>query len=379
MKKIIILFIVLGLGLTYSCKKDPKDPVLDMNQTANPGITNPQDGSTYVLLKDEAENLINFTWTATSYNLTDLESTKYLLQMDYADSNFAKPIELTATTTLSYEITVGALNNKLLSVMGAIPDEATNIAFRVVSYINNETTYSTVYSGTNTSSITPYGEVVHVKPIYLLGSATTIEWDNMLALETTHIGEGKFAIVETLKSGADMFIKFISVRGQWAPQWGTDETGVWDSGPLAYRPDETVPDPVAIPAPDTDGDYYILADTSNLTYEVSATSAQLFLVGDATDAGWDNTAGLPFTKVSPGIFTITTNLKAEGGMKFLEVSGEWAPQWGTDEAGAWDIGPLVYRPTESVPDPANIPAPSTAGTYVIELNLITMEYKIASQ
>jgi len=68
----------------------------------------------------------------------------------------------------------------------------------------------------------------------------------------------------------------------------------------------------------------------------------------------------------------------EGGLKFLETTTGWAPQWGTDATGTSNFGPLVYRPTESVPDPANIVSPG-AGTYTINLNLATMKYEIVAE
>ena len=111
------------------------------------------------------------------------------------------------------------------------------------------------------------------------------------------------------------------------------------------------------------------------------TSGELYLVGDATPAGWDNAAGIPFEQDAEELtkFTLVTSLNAEGGMKFLEVSGEWAPQWGTNDEGTAQSGTLVYRPTENVEDPPNIPAPGTAGEYLIEVNLQTMSYTITAQ
>ena len=193
----------------------------------------------------------------------------------------------------------------------------------------------------------------------------------------TWIEAGKFAIVETLTAGADSYIKFISKLGQWAPQWGTDASGTPEGGPLAYRPDETVADPPAIPAPLVTGDYRIEADTVNLTYTVAATSAQLYILGDGTPAGWDNTAAIAMTKVKPGIFEISVELGGDGKfLKFVEVLGQWAPQWGTDAAGTSSEGKLVYRPDETVADPPSIPCPATAGTYTVKVNLITMTYTI---
>ncbi len=370
----IILLVIFGIGLVSSCKKEPKEPVLNMNQTNAASITNPANGSKLMITEENQDSTLTFSWTSSVYNLTELETTKYLLQMAKSGTNFESPTELTSTTGNSYETTNGFINNKLL-IAGDSAGVPVNYDFRVVSFINNSTEYTNAYSALNTVEIVPFEKVIIISPIYLLGSATTAGWDNMLARELTYLEEGKFAIVETLSGGGE-WIKFISDLGAWAPQWGTDDTGTSENGPLVYRPTEDIDDPPAIPSPEEAGDYYILADTANLTYEVSKTSATLFLVGDATDAGWDNANGIEFTKDSPGIFSLVTNLKAEGGMKFLEVSGVRAPQWSTDEEGTASGGILVYRPDEATADPTNIVAPSSAGSYLIELNLITKSYTI---
>lgn len=146
---------------------------------------------------------------------------------------------------------------------------------------------------------------------------------------------------------------------------------------MVYRPTEDEPDPVAIPVPLVAGDYYIEVDTVGLTYKTFLTSGELYLVGAATAAGWDAAAGLPFTEVEDHIFEITTSL-TDGGMKFLEVLGEWAPQWGTDATGTGDGGPLLYRPTEDVPDPAEVPSPGS-GTFTIRVDLTTISYTITAK
>ena len=374
----ILLLVVFGIGLVSSCEKEPKEPVLDMNQTNAASISNPANGSSVVFTEENQDSTLTFSWTAAQYALTDLETTKYLLQMAKSGTNFESPSELTSTSDLNYSTTYGVINAKLL-IAGEAPGTPVNYDFRVVSFINNSTEYTNAYSATNTVELVPFEKVLTISPIYLLGSATTVGWDNTIALEFTYLDEGQFAIVATLTPVADAFMKIISDLSAWAPQWGTDETGTSEAGPLVYRPNEDVDDPPGIPGPEVEGDYYILADTANLTYEISKTSATLYLVGDACDAGWDNANGIEFTKDSPGIFTLTTNLKAEGGLKFLEVSGQWAPQWGTDDTGTAESGPLVYRPDEETADPPNIVAPSSAGSYLISLNLITRTYTIIAQ
>jgi len=381
MKNLIIIFLaIFGISFLSSCEKELKDPVLDKNQTVVPAITAPADGAAFTLIKDEADSLMTtFEWSPAQYNLTNIETTKYMLQMDLSGNNFADPYTLVSTQETSFSITEGSMNNILLSVLELSADEEQVFEIRVRSFVNDISPYSSVYSAVKTIKITPYSDEIYIKPIYLLGGSTTVAWDNTIALPMQYIGNGQFARVEALSQTGDNWIKFISILGAWTPQWGTDATGTLESGPLVYRPDDPTTDPPAIPFTGVDGNYYIMADTLNLAYETFLTSGELFLVGDATTAGWDAGAALAFTESSPHIFTIVTTLNATGAMKFLEVKGAWAPQWGTNDQGNNKKGLLVYRPKESVPDPPSIPAPSTAGSYLITVDLTTMHYSVEAQ
>jgi len=379
MKNLIIIFLViLGAGILSSCEKELKDPKLDINLTVLPDITSPAEGAAFILLKDDADNVMtNFEWTPTQYNLENLESTKYVLQMDKAGNNFVDPHDLVSTEGTSFSMTVGAMNTILLN-MELNPDEASGIELRVRSFVNEITTYSEVFSDKASITITPFSDNVIISPIYLIGDATPAGWDNALGSPMEHIGGGKFARVETLNATGDWF-KFIATPGAWVPQWGTDASGTSESGPLVYRPDDPTPDPSSIPSYHVEGDYYFMADTFNLLYETYLTSGELYLVGDATPAGWDAAVAIAFTESSPHVFTIATSLNAGGGMKFLEVKGAWAPQWGTNTEGTNKEGLLSYRPTESVPDPPQIPGPSAAGNYLITVDMTTMKYTIEAQ
>lgn len=376
MKKLSFIFIALaGLLSLFSCKKDEDKVVLTNFSAAQ--ITSPASSTAFILTKQTADSVLTtFTWNKSEAAPGNLGEALYSLEMDTAGNNFSRAQVLVSDLATSYSIKVGSMNTILLTRMNDKPDIAGTYEFRVKSSLTSGTTSEDVTSGAITLTLTAYSTEVIVSPIYMLGDGTSAGWDNAAALEMTHIGEaGEYAVVDHLL--ATKYLKFIANLGAWAPQWGTDATGTTESGPLVLRPTEVQPDPPAIPTPAVEGDYRIVADTALLTYTITATSAQLYLVGDATTAGWVNSAGIPFDKTAPGQFTLTTTLTA-GGMKFLEVNGAWAPQWGTDAEGTSSGGNLVYRPTESVPDPTNIVSPG-AGTYTITINLATQTYTISAK
>jgi hypothetical protein len=208
--------------------------------------------------------------------------------------------------------------------------------------------------------------------IYLLGDATTAGWDNTKALKMEPKGNGIFEIVTDVIQGSH--VKFISVLGQWAPQWGTDASGTNESGKLVYRASLSDSDPQAIPAP-SPGRYRIQADTMNLTYTITPLKNAIYLLGDATTAGWDNTKALKMEPKGNGVFEIVTDLIEGPHLKFISVLGQWAPQWGTDASGKSDSGKLVYRASLSDSDPQVIPAPAP-GQYRIQADTINLTYTI---
>jgi hypothetical protein len=316
--------LLLGLILVLACTKELRDPKLDMSLATPQEFTSPATGTAYILTEAEKDSVFDiFQWTPASYNVSDLPATNYVLQLDLAGNNFNDAIEIAKITETVFSMKVGSINSRL-TALGVDPGVPTDVEFRLYSYATSNTGYTDLYSNPITLNFTTYEVVLVEKFIHLLGDATPAGWDNTAGLPMTQIKEGVFARVETLDPAGSWF-KFISMLGFWAPQWGTDATGTSESGPLVYRPDEATTDPPAMPSPDVLGDYYIEADTINLEYWTFLTSGELYLVGAATTVGWDNAAGLPFTEVEPHIFEITTTL-TDGGMKFLEVLGQWAPQ-----------------------------------------------------
>ncbi len=135
--------------------------------------------------------------------------------------------------------------------------------------------------------------------------------------------------------------------------------------------------------PTENGTYDIVlkidAVTEKYTFTVNPAGAapEMFMLGDGCSAGWENGSPLPMMKASDGVYYISTTLNAAKSIKFITTQGQWAPMYGTDASGTSTGGNLVYRATESDPDPANIPTPATEGKYIVTMNTNTLTYTIA--
>ena len=363
-----VLLLFAGM---MACDKNDTEPTLRLNSP--PAFTSPAAGSNLVFTEAMEADPFTISWTAADFNLKNLPATTYKIQMDVTGNNFATPSLVTSTADLSYQTTVKMFNSSLLG-KGLNPGEAASIDLRIIYDIDGAFVDTTDVISV---SVVRYTAQIIVKPIYLLGSGTLAGWDNLAALQMDYI-DGKYEIVTTLAPGADQFLKFISNLGAWAPQWGTDANGTWASGNLVYRPDETVADPPAIPAPDFASQFKIVADTINLTYEVFE-YGDIWLLGGATPVGWDNNAAMPMIKVAEGKYTITTTLNPGDFWKIIDERGAWAPQWGTDANGTADSGVLVLRPDETVADPPAIPSPATAGSFKIDVDIVGLTYTVTPQ
>jgi len=383
-KTAIILALIFGISLMHSCEKE-EEAVLNLGDAVAPVLTNPEDGESYVLTEEEEDEvLFSFEWTEADYKAEGLPQVRYLIQADKSARNWqvADSIrDIAETRETSHEITVGRLNT-ILARVGLEPFEEEAVSFRVIAFLTRASDHAWLHSASVGVNITTFEAMPEeVKPIYMLGDGTPAGWDNTAAIEMYHIEEGSFALVERLGDDGDM-VKFISILGEWAPQWGAEPGGTATEGQLAYRPTEDDPDPDPINIAELEpGDYRVVADTAALTYHITKATEVLYLLGSATEAGWDNEAALEMTREAPGMFSIVTDLTAGEDMyfKFIEVLGQWAPQYGTDEEGTWEEGNLIYRPTEDVDDPLDIPAPETSGSYLIEVNLSNRTYQLTPE
>ena len=109
---------------------------------------------------------------------------------------------------------------------------------------------------------------------------------------------------------------------------------------------------------------------------VLPSSGRLFLVGDASDGGWNNPVPLPGQEFSrldettfAGIFHLT------GGKQYLmlPVNGDWTHKYAgpdTDDSGL--SGPSPFKADA----PNNFIGPAAGGTYTIDVNFQTGKFTV---
>lgn len=101
----------------------------------------------------------------------------------------------------------------------------------------------------------------------------------------------------------------------------------------------------------------------------------IYLLGDATDAGWDNKTTLEAPYMSSGKYGIAAHLKAGLSYKFIKTQGQWAPMWGYASGTVFD-GTLAYRPDEATTDPPSMTSPSEEGDYRIDADITNLTYSV---
>ena len=202
--------------------------------------------------------------------------------------------------------------------------------------------------------------------LYALGDGTAAGWDNNGAKIIPQSATPGIYI-ETLDLVASKAMKFISVLGQWQPQYG-QATGA-AAGTLGVNPGGGS-DPETITTPATDGKYKVTVNLVNMTYKVeSAFPTALFMIGDGV-GGWTwADINLPMIPVNshPNLFWEIVWLNGTGSFKF-------APQrdWINDFGKSGDAVGGVYSKGGD-----NIPVPGVAGYYMVVVDLTANKIAIA--
>ncbi|MFC2137678.1 SusE domain-containing protein [Bacteroidota bacterium] len=382
MKKIYYILILTLAFIINACEDDKENPVFTPDQAVSPTILSPTNGNSYVLSAAEDTNRFELiSWTAADYG-AEL-SRNYTVQINLTGTGAADTLEFEETAELFSDITVGELN-LLLYDLGIEPGVATNIELRVITNVPHEQV-DDLLSETVNFSITIFGYSLPNMNSPAAGSYTLeidtlgnipfglFTWDAVdfgesyttsYTLELDTVGNS-FANPQGLFSGQEI---------SWNATMQDMNDNLLSRGFVAGSTPSVEIRVVA----NADGLGNVASAPvvfSITTYSVAETHDPLYLVGAATTVGWDNANGLPILwDGARSVYTITTTFIAGEGMKILEVSGQWAPQWGDD--GTF-TGVLSFRPDEATTDPAEIPSPGD-GTYRLDIDIANLTYSFTS-
>lgn len=319
MKKRIIysaflLIATFTAGLFTSCEQELPDNI------AQAGPLSLAASKTTVELnqKNILNEALKLTWT-TGTNEGSGASISYQIQVDKKGNDFSNAlIEEMGKGVYTKSISVGALNDSLLTRWGCTADSASELEARVISTIYS-TPADTDTSAIITISVTPFKPVSTT--LYIIGDASPKGWsaENALAL-TPQSDPTIFVYQGALSVGS---FKFITTKGQFLPSYNKGS----DTTLIVYRTDNAQADDQFSIA--SAGVYKVVVDLLDLSITYGKldlpANSDIYMVGSAAPNGWDiaNATKLTQNTSNPFIFTYTGVMNA-GDFKFpVNRNADW--------------------------------------------------------
>ncbi len=375
--KILSLVAALSIGFA-GCDKDKYDTLAFSNNGVAPTLS--ADVSTIAPAPADSSNVaVTYSWTDAKY-ATDSAHKKYIVEIDTANGSFVNAARKTVYGLNSVSFTAKELNNILLGY-GFAFGVAKDMIIRVTSsYANNNEQYR---SNVLTAKMTAYKVPPKIPlpasgKLFIVGGATPGGWSNPVptpSQEMTQLDETTFAAILDLTGGQSYL--FLPVNGDWSAKYGFDGSNNANN----TSGDNMKAEGGDMLAPATSGKYLIIANFQTGKFSVTPYSnvftGDVYLIGDATVAGWDNSVGnlvqTTFTRKSNALFELTTTLTATKGYLFLPTAGNWDHKYGGESKTG---GTLLFD--GAVPG-SNTPAPDETGTYKITVNFGTGIYSVVKQ
>ncbi|OQX78421.1 MAG: hypothetical protein B6D64_06705 [Bacteroidetes bacterium 4484_276] len=337
MKRLTFFLIaIIGIGLMSSCEKKEATPVLDMGQATPAGITEPASESQFILAEATADSIMTtFKWSATKYNLDDLEATKYSLQIDLADSNFVNARELVNTTETSFAITESEMNSIVMS-MGLEADVAGMVEIRIYSFLNTETDVSELYSDRISMTITPYSGVVEFAKLWVPG-----DYQGWAPADAPNVfdfdGDGIYNGYIFFPEGGSFEFKFTS-----DPDWDHTNYGAGvEPGTLDI---DAGAGNLIVPGP---GGYHLEIDINNLTWNYGDAVENWGVIGEWL--AWTDDIDMVYDPINQYLSVTVEDIPAAENQRFKFRAND-----------AWDVNLGSLDPPDGVtlsPGGPDIPIP----------------------
>ena len=326
---------------------------------------------------DSNKVVASFSWTNPNY-ATDSNTQKFILEIDSTGRNFAKEITSIVVGKPSISFTGQQLNN-ILAAFGFAPGQTFTFDIRVTSSYgnNNEQLKSNIITvkissylvpitltPSSTDDLTLLVANASNKAISFGWTATSYGTNTInYALQMDTLG-GTFANPQVVKYGTAL-TSSITVNDLNAFAISAGIIG-GSTKTMSFRVVSYL------------GTTYATKMVTSNAVNVKVTSftpvpPALYIVGGATDGGWNNPVPLPsqqFTRINAVSYGIVVNLKAGDSYLFLPLNGDWGHKYGGTSATG---GALL---TDGAVPGSNTPSPATSGLYSIVVNFQTATYTV---
>jgi starch-binding outer membrane protein SusE/F len=273
MKKIIkkIFAFIFIVAIFASCKKDENQVVFE-GGTA-PTLTADRIGTITITKPTKSQTGVVLNWTNPNYKLstgTSSQDVNYSVEARVKNTGLYKSIAIvkSAITLSLTQEDINTFVTKLRQEGGLemASDVAGDIDVRVTSFLGANSSTNTTNISSKPLTFTLNKPYSTFPDLWITGEACTSNWTNTPPAVQKFIYDPvarTFSINVPL--GAAKYYKFLTVSGQWQPQWGIS---VGTSTPLntAFTIVENPgggSDPEAIQAPATAGTYKIVVDLIN--------------------------------------------------------------------------------------------------------------------
>lgn len=381
LNKIALVFIA-GVFILSACEK--ADP-LTVYPDASAAVLSASTATVAPAAADSNKVSLTLTWTDPKHG-QDSSLYKYLIEVDSSGRNFAQGKTIVITGKRTYSFIAKDLNAILLSY-GFEFNKPYDMDVRVTSSYGNNNEQKK--SNTLKLRMTPYKIPPKVAlpvdgKLFIVGDGTQGGWNNPVPVpsqEFVRIDETTWGGIFYINGGNSYLL--LPVNGSWDQKYaiannllpGVDaagDFGYYTSGGDNFK------------APAASGFYKITVDFQRGKYKVEAFNDQhglpsdLFIVGGATPGGWGNPVPVPsqqLTRRNAVQWDVVLNFTSGEKYLLLPTNGDWSRKFGADDP----LAPGAGLGGKIKPEGADIPAPSTSGSYKLTVDFYAGTYKLVAQ
>ena len=369
------MLVCLSIFALSSCKDDD----MELDKGSSP-LQLEVSGEEIVLDQfAEDKEAVKFSWGAGSNQGTGA-AISYTFEMDLKDNNFAGGLKIDLGKTASHFIsyTNKELNDSLKKIWSIPVDDEQPYTFeaRVTADVADPSVETQV-SNVATFRVTPYKH--RILRLYLIGDATPGGWAIERATPMTIDAENKDVFTwEGRLENKDFRFICQNTSGTWWPGFVKDLDNEGKVKYYATNPGDENDIKFMIDKP---GTYRITINTSTLDVtiqpiEVVEPDPELYLIGDATDGGWEVTLAtkMNYDKAS-STFEWEGTLKG-GPIRFVcqNTSGDFWPGYAKDMTA--EGNKMVYYETEPSKEKDKSFDIILPGKYKITANISTLDVVI---